>query len=96
MDCVIYVRWSSSEQSRGSSKERQLEDCRRYAASKGWNVVDELVDDGVSAFKGRHVAIGALGQFVEDVATGRHPDGIVLLVEKMDRLSRQEPDEVFA
>ncbi|VXC96279.1 conserved hypothetical protein [Sphingomonas sp. T1] len=96
MDCVIYVRWSSSEQLRGSSKERQLEDCRRYAASKGWNVVDELVDDGVSAFKGRHVAIGALGQFVEDVATGRHPDGIVLLVEKMDRLSRQEPDEVFA
>lgn len=95
MDCVIYIRWSSAEQARGSSLERQREDCRRHAAEKGWKVVDELVDDGLSAFSGRHTEAGALGRFVDEVTAGRYPDGIILLCEKLDRLSRQEPGRVF-
>lgn len=95
MDAVIYVRWSSAEQSRGSSKERQLEDCREHAAAKGWKVVAELVDEGVSAFKGRHASVGKLGRFVADVETGTYQNGVVLLTEKLDRLSREEPGRVF-
>ena len=95
MDCVIYMRWSSSEQAKGSSLERQREDCRSHAADNGWKVVDELVDDGISAFKGEHASTGALGRFVTDVEAGRYPDGITLLCEKLDRLSRQEPGKVF-
>ena len=95
MDCVIYIRWSSTEQSRGSSRERQLEDCRNYAKSKGWNVVNEMEDEGVSAFKGEHAKTGKLGLFVNDVESGEYPDGVILLTEKLDRLSREEPGRVF-
>ena len=95
MDAVIYVRWSSAEQSRGSSRERQLEDCRRHAEAKGWTVVAELVDEGISAFKGQHSSSGELGRFIADVEAGAYPDGIVLLTEKLDRLSREEPGTVF-
>lgn len=95
MDAVIYVRWSSAEQSKGSSRERQLEDCRRHAAAKGWRVIAELVDEGVSAFKGLHASSGELGRLVKDVSEGAFPNGIVLLTEKLDRLSREEPGRVF-
>lgn len=96
MDAVIYIRWSSAEQGKGSSLERQREDCRRHAALKGWNVIAELVDDGISAFKGRHSAVGELGRFVAEVDAGVYPDGIVLLTEKLDRLSREHAKKVFA
>jgi DNA invertase Pin-like site-specific DNA recombinase len=57
--------------------------------------VAELVDEGVSAFKGRHSSSGELGRFVSDVEAGAYPNGIVLLTEKLDRLSREEPGRVF-
>ena len=69
MDCVLYMRWSSSEQSKGSTLERQQADCRRHAAEQGWRVVEELVDDGISAFKGEHATTGRLSGFVRDVET---------------------------
>ena len=96
MDCVIYMRWSSAEQAKGSSLERQREDCRRHAQTKNWNVVTELVDDGMSAFKGKHATVGALGKFVADVEAGAFPNGVVLLSEKLDRLSREPAKKVFA
>lgn len=96
MDAVIYIRWSSSEQGKGTSLERQREDCRRHADRHGWNVVAELVDEGVSAFKGRHAAVGELGRFVADVQAGVYPQGVTLLTEKLDRLSREHAKKVFA
>lgn len=96
MDAVIYIRWSSSEQGRGSSLERQLEDCHRHAARKGWNVLRDYRDEGVSAFKGRHSASGELGRFVSEVEAGAYPDGVILLTEKLDRLSREQAKTVFS
>ena len=96
MDTVIYIRWSSSEQGKGSSLERQREDCRRHADRHGWTVVAELVDEGVSAFKGKHATVGALGRFMADVHGGVYPDGVTLLTEKLDRLSREQAKKVFA
>ncbi|WPL57938.1 recombinase family protein [Qipengyuania sp. HL-TH1] len=95
MDCVVYMRWSSSEQSKGSTLERQRADCWSHAAEQGWRVLEELVDDGISAFKGEHAATGQLSGFVRDVEAGRYPEGVILLCEKLDRLSRQEPSRVF-
>lgn len=95
MDCIIYIRWSSAEQAKGSSLERQEQDCRQHAAVKGWNVLHTLIDDGVSAFKGKHASTGALSNFVADVEAGEYPAGVILLTEKLDRLSREEPGRVF-
>ena len=97
MNVVIYIRWSSAEQAKGSTLERQRDDCLRHAAAKGWNVVAVIVDDGVSAFKGRQSSsAGALGRFVADVEAGAYAEGVILLTEKLDRLSRQKAKQVFS
>jgi DNA invertase Pin-like site-specific DNA recombinase len=57
----------------------------------------ELVDDfklqdiGVSAFHGRNVAQGSLGRFLDLVQAEQIPKGSYLLVESLDRISRQNP-----
>src|SRR4051794_33842640 len=86
-----YLRMSTELQSKGDSTRRQLELSRRYAAEKGLDLIDdrELADIGVSAFKGANVRDGALGQFLQQVKTGRVERGSLLLIESLDRLSRQ-------
>jgi DNA invertase Pin-like site-specific DNA recombinase len=50
----------------------------------------------VSGYTGKNVSsMGKLGQFVADVQAGAHPGGVVLVTEKLDRLSREEPARVF-
>jgi DNA invertase Pin-like site-specific DNA recombinase len=96
VQAVIYIRWSSSEQGKGSSLERQREDCRSHAARKKWTIADTIIDMGVSAFKGRHAVVGELGRFVSEVEAGAYPDGVILLTEKLDRLSREQAKKVFS
>ena len=96
MDVVVYIRWSSAEQGKGSSLERQRSECHRYAQAKGWDVIGELVDDGVSAFRGRQWSVGELGRFVANAEAGAYPNGVVLLTEKLDRLSREHAKKVFS
>lgn len=51
----------------------------------------ELHDIGVSAFKGANVkAEGALGRFLQAIEDGKIEHGSYLLVESLDRFSRQE------
>jgi DNA invertase Pin-like site-specific DNA recombinase len=86
-----YLRYSTPEQGQGDSIRRQLELSQRYAAEHGF-VLDESLkpDRGVSAFRGKNKTEGNLGAFLEDVRAGRVPKGSVLLVESLDRLSREE------
>jgi len=79
-------------QLRGDSLRRQLEASTAYAAVNELDLVadDRLQDIGVSAFKGANVAGGALGRFLEAANAGKVPRGSFLLVESLDRLSRQE------
>src|SRR5262249_3377567 len=46
-------------------------------------------DLGVSAYRGDNVEIGRLGAFLQAVREGIVPQGSYLLVESLDRLSRQ-------
>jgi site-specific DNA recombinase len=46
----IYARISSDPARTGLGVQRQLEDCRALAARLGWSVVDEYVDNDVSAY----------------------------------------------
>jgi DNA invertase Pin-like site-specific DNA recombinase len=83
---------STDLQLKGDSLRRQLDASASYAAATGLDLVDEsrLEDIGISAFKGANVAEGALGRFLEAAKTGKIPAGSFLLVESLDRLSRQE------
>ncbi|MDR0989956.1 MAG: recombinase family protein [Propionibacteriaceae bacterium] len=50
--CAVYARLSVSKEE-SVSIERQLQSCRRYAEARGWTIIGEFVDDGVSATANR-------------------------------------------
>lgn len=86
-----YVRFSSEKQRQGASLERQTEAAQRWAEDNGY-ILDKslnLHDLAVSAFHGDNISVGNLASFKEAVETGTIPRGSVLLVENLDRLSRQ-------
>ena len=87
-----YVRMSTDVQLKGDSLRRQLDESREYAAQRGWDLLeeDQLRDIGVSAFSGANVSGGALGRFLEAVRNRMVEPGSFLIVESLDRLSRQE------
>jgi DNA invertase Pin-like site-specific DNA recombinase len=87
---IIYIRFSSKKQEHGASRERQIDDCKAFCKRQGWEVVDILQDLGKSAWKGDHLKSGRLGEFADDVRNGVIPYGTVLVVEKLDRISRLE------
>jgi DNA invertase Pin-like site-specific DNA recombinase len=86
-----YVRFSTPEQANGDSLERQTKAARAWAAARGLELDEELTfrDEGVSAFLGANAATGALGAFLEAVRAGTVPKASYLLVESLDRISRQ-------
>src|SRR5690606_2997992 len=50
-----------------------------------------LADHGVSGFRGQQFTEGALGRFVEMVRSGSIRSGSYLLIEDLDRFSRENP-----
>jgi DNA invertase Pin-like site-specific DNA recombinase len=87
-----YVRFSTPQQLKGDSLRRQLEASERYVTENGL-VLDEtlnLRDLGISAFRGKNVERGALGAFIKAIETGKVKEGSYLIVESLDRLSREE------
>ena len=87
-----YVRFSTPEQQRGDSFRRQMVLAREYADRHGLELDDtlDLQDLGLSAYRGANAESGRLGEFLELVRAGHIPRGSYLLVESLDRLSRQK------
>ena len=91
-----YARFSTSEQERGDSERRQIEDTRKYAEEHGYTLDESIgVDRGKSAFTGKNISDRALGEFIRRVEAGKIPKGSVLLVESPDRVSRQAFSECW-
>jgi DNA invertase Pin-like site-specific DNA recombinase len=86
-----YVRFSTPEQAKGHSLQRQTEVARAWATANNVVLDDELTlqDKGVSGFTGANIETGELGVFLERVKDGTIPRGSWLLVENLDRISRQ-------
>lgn len=90
---------STPEQRKGDSFRRQISASTRYAERHGLQLVErnEAYEDiGVSAFKGRNIRSGALGRFLEAVRSGTIARGSYLLVESLDRVSRETPYDASA
>ncbi len=87
--CALYARLSVTKEE-SVSIARQLESCRSYADARGWEVVGEFVDDGVSATANRPedrigwAALLAASDF----------DAVVIW--KVDRLARRVLDFLHA
>jgi DNA invertase Pin-like site-specific DNA recombinase len=88
-----YLRFSTPEQERGDSFRRQTQLAADYAARHGLDLDTELSfqDLGVSAYRGANAETGRLGDFLEAVRLGAIARGSYLLVESLDRLSRNKP-----
>lgn len=79
---------STDIQLKGDSLRRQKDLSQKYAQSKGLNLVETLEDIGISAFSGKNSKEGALGNFLAAIDTGKIKAGSYLLIESLDRLSR--------
>lgn len=60
--CYSYIRWSSERQSTGTSRERQDTLARKVADEYGLELI-EVLEAGVSAFKGKNGKEGKLRDF---------------------------------
>ncbi|HWI26590.1 MAG TPA: recombinase family protein, partial [Stellaceae bacterium] len=87
-----YLRFSTPEQERGDSFRRQTSMAEAYAVKNGLQLDERSFRDlGVSAFRGANAETGMLGEFLNLVRCEAIPQGSFLLVESLDRLSRNKP-----
>jgi DNA invertase Pin-like site-specific DNA recombinase len=87
-----YIRFSTPRQAEGGSLERQTRLTDEYCKRRGLILDDSLKlnDLGVSAFRGDNVREGALAGFLAACRMGRVPKGSFLIIESLDRLSRDQ------
>src|SRR5262249_6868156 len=89
-----YIRFSSPEQAKGDSLRRQTEAADAWCHKNGVALATAttLHDLGKSAFLGKHRENPdryALAAFLKMVERGRVPRGSFLIVENLDRLTRE-------
>jgi DNA invertase Pin-like site-specific DNA recombinase len=88
---ISYARVSTPEQAKRHGIRRQVERAVDYSNRNGLRYDESILAEGVSAFRGAHRSKdGALKRFVDRVECGEIPAGTYLLVESLDRLSREE------
>lgn len=92
-----YKRFSSPKQAAGDSLRRQTEFEQEIVGEMNLHLDDsvDLTDRAVSGFRGDNSKFGALSEFLKLVESGRVPAGSVLLVEALDRISRENVLDAF-
>lgn len=91
MIAYSYRRFSSKAQAQGDSIRRQVELAQKYCSEHSLELSNKSFEDlGISAWTGSNAAEDAgLGQFLQACKDGRIESDAVLLVENLDRLSRE-------
>lgn len=83
-----YIRFSTKAQMQGHSLERQLEQSQKYCDAYGLTLSNDSYQDlGISAFS--EVDRPSLSDMLEAVRTNKIKSGDYILIENVDRLSRQ-------
>jgi DNA invertase Pin-like site-specific DNA recombinase len=85
-----YLRFSTPDQQQGDSFRRHTKLAKVYATQHGLELDDQLTfqDLGISAFRSQNAKTRALRSFLEAVESGAIEPGSYLLVESLDRISR--------
>ncbi|EEZ85528.1 hypothetical protein VME_45900 [Vibrio harveyi 1DA3] len=87
---ILYERFSSLGQKKGDSLVRQSRLCDEWCKKNNGKLINAYVDEGVSGFKGKHAAVGALSKILSAIENGYIERDTYLLIENLDRLSREE------
>ena len=97
-----YIRFSSKKQEQNDSVRRQVALGKAWIDAHPEHVLDEqltLRDLGVSAFRGANLDSekGALGVFIELAKKPNSPipKGSILMIERLDRFSRQQTRKAY-
>ena len=89
MRVALYPRVSGHEQEDNYSIPEQIDRMRKYCESKDWTVYKIYTDSGYS---GSNMDRPALQQMIKDAEKGRFD---MVLVYKLDRLSRSQKDTLY-
>jgi len=92
-----YVRFSTPDQMKGDSLDRQTRQATEYASAHGLDLDTSLTfrDLGISGYHGANAERGSLADFRFGVQKGDIAPGSWLLIENFDRLSRMDPWSVL-
>jgi DNA invertase Pin-like site-specific DNA recombinase len=95
-----YIRFSSKPQEQGDSIRRQVTMGEAWLKRHPEHILDttlRLRDLGVSAFRGKNLDKdkGNLGKFIQLARDGKVERGSILLLENLDRFSRQPPRKAY-
>jgi DNA invertase Pin-like site-specific DNA recombinase len=82
---AVYARISADKTGEGLGVARQVEDCMRLVADRGWSVFDTYVDNDVSAFTGAK-GRPEFARMLADIEAGRVG---AVVVYHQDRLTRR-------
>jgi len=85
---ALYARLSRDRTGEETATARQLDDCRAFATSRGWEIVGEYTDADVSAYK-RNVARPGYEAMLAELDADRVD---VVVAWKLDRLLRRVMD----
>jgi DNA invertase Pin-like site-specific DNA recombinase/ssDNA-binding Zn-finger/Zn-ribbon topoisomerase 1 len=88
MSAVLYLRYSTTEQSAGQSEQRQTQGAERWCRERGVKLTKVFKDLGISGGKSADDRKG-LSALLNDFSKGGIPQ--YLLIEDVDRLSRMLP-----
>lgn len=87
---AIYIRVSTQEQAEeGHSIPMQTDRLKKYCEAKGWVVANSYTDPGYS---GGNINRPALSKMISDIGSGNID---MVLVYKLDRLSRSQKDTLY-
>ncbi|EAR62966.1 recombinase family protein [Neptuniibacter caesariensis] len=96
MKAYSYIRFSKQSQAQGDSLRRQTEAIRSYCTKNNLTLSTQTFEDlGISAWKGANADTGALGAFIKGCESGAIQTPCSLLVENLDRLSREHVRKAF-
>ncbi|QNI04461.1 recombinase family protein [Halomonas sp. SH5A2] len=92
MKAIAYVRYSSAVQSKGDSIDRQTSPLEAFEARFNVKIDEIYTDEAVSSYTGDNIKKGRFSEILEKIESGEIEKGSFLIVESIDRISRQSID----
>jgi DNA invertase Pin-like site-specific DNA recombinase len=94
---ISYARFSSRKQAKGLSLSRQVEAAAEWCTKNGYTLEagDQFKDEGRSAYSGENATVGDLSVIQNKLLSGEIEPGTILIVEALDRITRQSLSEAI-